>query len=415
MRGRREFLASAAAVLAGAALPERLRAQDERGMLPGWEPGTLEIHHIDTGRGNATLIVGPDGTTLLIDAGEAHSPERLMSPARPDASRRAGQWVARYVQRQIERIGQSSLNILLLTHLHGDHVGEVVASSPKSQRGNYRLTGAADVAETIEIREWIDRGWPDYDYPAPPRDATSLNAIALARSLAERGTRVQQAKAGSASQLALRNHPALYPQFQARVLAVNGNVWTGEGETSKSCFPSIAGLDGEALPSENMCCIALRIGYGKFHYYAGGDLTCDTSYGRYPWHDFETPVAQIAGPVSVAVADHHGYFDACGPAMVRALQPRAWVIPTWHASHPAMSVLANLFSAELYAGERSVFAVNMTPEALMTTERFSSMLSSSDGHVVVRVPRDGNTFTVHVVNARDERGTVAATFGPFPS
>jgi hypothetical protein len=319
------------------------------------------------------------------------------------------------VQNQLERIGQNYLNIMLLTHLHGDHVGEVTASSPESKRGHYRLTGAADVAETIEIKELIDRGWPDYDYPTPPQDATSLNFIALAKSLAERGTGLQRAIAGSASQLALRNHPALYPHYEARVLAVNGNVWTGIGETSRPWFPPLAGLAGEALPTENMCCVALRLEYGKFRYYTGGDLTCDTAYGRYPWHDIETPVGKTAGRVSVAVANHHGYFDACGPAMVRALQPRAWVIPTWHASHPAMNTLANLFSTDLYPGERSVFALNMTSEALLTTERFSSKLMSSDGHVVLRVPRDGDTFTVYVIDARDERGTVTATLGPLPS
>jgi len=28
--------------------------------LPAWTPGTLDIHHISTGRGNSTLFVLPD-------------------------------------------------------------------------------------------------------------------------------------------------------------------------------------------------------------------------------------------------------------------------------------------------------------------------------------------------------------------
>ncbi len=101
--------------------------------------------------------------------------------------------------------------------------------------------------------------------------------------------------------------------------------------------------------------------------------------------------------------------------MVRALRPRVWVLPTWHVSHPAMNVMANILSTELYPGDRSVFAVGMTPEALLTTERFSSGLSSSDGHVVIRVPPKGREFTVHVVDARDELGVVVKSFGPFPA
>ncbi len=420
MRGRRNFLKSSVALLAAPWFPEEILAMrtpntrigDGRA-LPDPEVGGLEIHHIDTGRGNATFILGPDGTSLLIDAGEAHSLERTMSPARPDKSRSAGEWIARYVRRQLDRTSQQSLDVMLLTHLHGDHVGEVTESSPLSSRGNYRLTGAANVAEAIHINEILDRGWPDYAYPAPPKDPTSLNYISLARSMAQRGTTVQRARAGSSDQLALRHNASAYPNFSARILSVNGEVWTGSGERAKAMFPSPQKLAGTLLPSENMCCVSLRIQYGAFRYYSGGDLTCDTEYGRLPWRDIETPVANSARPVSVAVANHHGYFDACGPAMVRALRPRVWVLPTWHVSHPAMNVMANIFSTELYPGDRSVFAVGMTPEALLTTERFSSSLSSSDGHVVIRVPPTGREFTVHVMDARDELGTVVKSFGPF--
>jgi hypothetical protein len=386
---------------------------DKTETLPAWEPGVLEIHHIDTGRGNSALILGPDGTSLLIDAGEAHSEERTMAPARPDASRRAGEWIARYVQRQLNRTRQSELDLMLLTHLHGDHVGEVNAASPQSSIGNYRLTGSADVAEAISVREVIDRGWPDFAYPAPPRDPTSLNYIALARSMANRGTRVQRAKAGSLHQLALRHDAASHPGFRARMLSVNGEVCTGSGEDAGAQFPHVAGLSPEAMPTENMCSISFLLQFGSFRYFSGGDLTCDTDYGLYSWHDIETPVAQAAGPVSVALCNHHGYFDACGPAFVRALKPRVWILPTWHVSHPAMNVMANLFSTELYPGERSVFATGIAPEALLTTERFSSKLSSHEGHVVVRVPHDGSEFTVHVIDARDEVGTVMKSFGPF--
>jgi hypothetical protein len=420
MQGRRNFLKSTAALLAAAWLPEEIVAMrtpnaliGEGGALPEPEVGGLEIHHIDTGRGNATFILGPDGTTLLIDAGEAHSLERSMSPARPDKSRRAGEWIARYVRRQLERTSRNSLDVLLLTHLHGDHVGEATEGSPLSSLGNYRLTGAADVAEAIHVNEMLDRGWPDYAYPTSPKDPTSLNYIALARSMAKRGTIMQRARAGSLEQLALRHDASGYPNFNTRILSVNGDVWTGFGEGAKPMFPPPGKLSDTLLPSENMCCVSLRIQYGAFRYYSGGDLTCETEYGRLPWRDIETPVANSAGPVSVAVANHHGYFDACGPAMVRALRPRAWVLPTWHVSHPAMNVMANIFSAELYPGDRSVFAVGMTQEALLTTERFSSCLSSSEGHVVIRVPPSGHEFTVHVVNARDELGVLIKSFGPF--
>jgi len=419
MTQRREFLKSIAGWTAGALVPARLGVGGGAALLESgaplgaWVPGTLEIHHLDTGRGNATLILGPDGTSFLIDAGEAHSAQKLMSPARPDASHRAGEWIARYVRRDLARVSQDSLNVLLITHLHGDHVGQVVDTSPQSARGNYRLTGASDVADVIRIDELIDRGWPEYDYPAYPVDPSALNYIALARDLARHGTRVQRARAGSMAQLRLRRNPTAFPEYNARILAVNGEVWTGSGESATKRFPSLTNLSPEALPSENMCCAAVRLQYGNFAYYTGGDLTCDTNYGRFPWHDIETPVAKAAGRVSVAVANHHGYFDACGPAAIRLLRPQVWVLPTWHASHPATSVLAALVREELYAGKRSVFATGMAQAALAVNDRFANSLANIEGHVVVRVAPGGRSFRVDVVNAADESDTVVAAFGPY--
>jgi len=411
MLDRRSFLMLAAA--ASMATPLSLRG--ESNTLPPWAPGVLEIHHIDTGRGNATLILYPDGTTLLIDAGEAHSALRTMPPASPDASRPAGEWVARYVRRHIGRIHRSELDLMLLTHLHGDHVGEVAATSPASSRGDYRVTGAAFVAEALPVRDCIDRGWPDYSYPAALKDPNSINYTRLAKSMAEHGTRVQRAIAGSASQCGLRQEPSRYPDFNARILAVNGDVWQGNGEASRSFFPAVTGMPAADLPTENMCSIAVRLQYGGFRYYTGGDLSDDTIYGRLPWHDIESPVAAACGPVSMAVANHHGYYDAEGPAAVRALRPRAWIIPGWHVTHPALSTLATLLSPELYPGDRSLFALGMTPESLLVNERLAPKLSSTTGHIVVRVPPGGRHFTVFLVNPKDETDTVTASFGPFPS
>jgi hypothetical protein len=269
------------------------------------------------------------------------------------------------------------------------------------------------VAESIRIDELIDRGWPDYDYPVYPADPSALNYIALARDLSHRGTQVQRARAGSTNQLRLRHDPAVFAEYGARVLAVNGEVWTGIGDGTKNQFPPLTGLGTEAMPTENMCCAAVRLQYGNFSYYTGGDLTCDTSYGRFPWHDIETAVAGAAGAVSVAVANHHGYFDACGPDAVRLLRPQVWILPTWHASHPATSVLAALFSKDIYPGERSVFATGMAPAALSVNDRFASSLASSEGHVVVRVAPGGRSFRVDVVNAADESDAVVKTFGPY--
>ena len=41
--------------------------------LPSWQKGYLDIHHISTGRGDCTLMILPDGTTMMVDAGDLGS------------------------------------------------------------------------------------------------------------------------------------------------------------------------------------------------------------------------------------------------------------------------------------------------------------------------------------------------------
>src|SRR4051812_39870937 len=54
------------ATIVAAALAAVLSAQTPTGgTLPPWTRGTLDFHQISTGRGNAALLVFPDGTTLL--------------------------------------------------------------------------------------------------------------------------------------------------------------------------------------------------------------------------------------------------------------------------------------------------------------------------------------------------------------
>ena len=38
--------------------------------LPKWEKGYLDIHHINTGRGSCAFLILPDGTNMMIDAGD---------------------------------------------------------------------------------------------------------------------------------------------------------------------------------------------------------------------------------------------------------------------------------------------------------------------------------------------------------
>ena len=86
--------------------------------LEPWTRGTLDIHQISTGRGNAAFFVLPDGTTLLVDAGAAGNGLPETDP-HPDATKSPGQWIARYVKRFLPPAGLGALTLLQLKILPG--------------------------------------------------------------------------------------------------------------------------------------------------------------------------------------------------------------------------------------------------------------------------------------------------------
>lgn len=381
--------------------------------LPPWTPGTLDIHQIATGRGSAALIIGPDGTSIMIDAGASNSPAVVSSAARPDASRRAGEWIGRYARRHLAPTKRVEIDYFVATHLHPDHVGDVGNDTPPAPSGTFVLSGVTDVAALLPIRTLIDRGFPDYGYPAPFPAPFANNYRAYVDWRRSQGQSCERLRAGAADQLVLRHAGADYPGFAIRNIAVNGLIWTGKDQAVESIVPELARLARADYPDENMCSIALRISYGGFDYYTGGDLACSTAEGTQPWRDVETPVARATGPVDVAVSNHHGYFDAVGPESVRVLQPRVWVVPAWHVTHPGIAQLERMLSERLYPGPRNIFITDLADAAALLNQRFLSRVSSSSGHVVVRVEPGGARYRVYVTGNQDESDTIVAVFGPY--
>jgi len=378
-----------------------------------WRRGYLDLYHISTGRGNSVLAILPDGTSLMVDAGAVKGGDPAQGPARPDGSRRPGEWIGRYALHHLRPAPRQELDYLVLTHFHGDHMGDLLPDSPVASAGGYRLTGVMDVAEFLPVSTLIDRGYPSYDYPAPLALDNQRNYINFVRSRERRGLKVERLRIGSSSQIAAQHDQSGLPGIEIRNLAANGEVWTGSGETTNQLFPALGTLDLKDYPRENPCSIALRLSYGNFRYYIGGDLTCDTDFGTKPWMDVETAVAHAAGPVNVAALDHHGYFDGTGPEFVRAMRARIYIAQTWHASHPALSVLDRIYSPILYSGPRDVLATGLVEAASLADGRYSDRMLSQQGHIVVRVSPGGAKYGVIVLDDTREDGPVKARFGPF--
>jgi beta-lactamase superfamily II metal-dependent hydrolase len=367
--------------------------------LRPWRRGGLDIHHIATGRGDAALIIGPNGSSLMIDAGASATPPPASLDIRPGPQRRAGEWIGRYARRHLAATGAPKLDAFLVSHLHPDHVGDVGPDTPLAPSGAYRLTGVSDVAALLPIGLLVDRAYPDYAFPGPWDAPFARNYVAFVHERARTGGRVERFRVGAADQFAL-------PDVEIRNLASDGEVWTGRGTETCRLFPPTETLTKDDVPDENARSAAVRLRYGAFGYFAAGDLTSNSFDGALPWRDVETPAARVAGPVDVAVAAHHGMFDATGADVARALKPRVWVIQAWHAAHPSPDALERMLSQRLYAGPRDVFATGLSPANELAHKWLTDRLAARDGHVVVRVAPGGGSYRVIVTDNRDEADRV---------
>jgi beta-lactamase superfamily II metal-dependent hydrolase len=392
--------------------------------LPPWSEGYLYIHHISTGRGNAAYIVMPDGTTMLLDAGDA-DPEFIKSvaplkafPPLPDATHSAGYWIADYI-RQFAPPGKPvALDYGLITHFHTDHIGTVLPTSPMSAKGPYRLAGITEVGDLIPIKTLIDRAAPDYNNPVDLRTCAEgddgrslLNYLDMVAFRKQHGEAVVGLHPGELDQIRLQQAQK-FSDFHIRNIASSGVIWTGRGTDTQQYIPRDAIKDCHF--DENPLSNVIKISYGKFSYYSGGDIPGVPDYTQPFWRDIETPVAAVVGPVDAMTLDHHGNRDSTNGAILRALRPRVIIQQNWLSAQPGEEVVVRMASPEFYPGPRDVFATGMSPETRIAIGPIMDRIYRSyGGHIVIRVAPGGSTYEVFILNDADQTREVIKRFGPY--
>jgi len=387
--------------------------------LVSWQPGCLDLHHINTGRGNCTYCILPDGTTLLIDAGELQVEPVTDGIQRrtdivPNDSKQPWEWIVQYVERVTDH-QDPHFDHVWLTHFHSDHLGDIQDSCSKSENGSYKLSGLTGVCDRIPFDKLIDRGWPEYDYPLSAEDSnlgdrtygregfanrqrTEENYLTFLASHRSHGATVERFVPGRRDQIGMLKDPERYDCGFQNVYC-NGDIWTGEGSETRVLIPAAFDLDPAELPNENTCSCAGVLHYGSFRYFAGGDITGIVELGQPDWFDIETPVADLVGPVDVAVLNHHGHRDTHNEHYVSTMRPRVWIGHSWSADHPGQGVFTRLTSRYLYPGDRDLFATNMMDANRgVIGPRLDQMYKSTQGHIVVRVEEGGDRYGVSIVD-----------------
>lgn len=213
--------------------------------LPSWQKGYLDLHHINTGWGNAAFYIFPDGTTMLFDAGEMNPTDsRAFTPRnaamRPNYSRKPYEWIAYYIRQVAPKTDSIHIDYAVISHFHDDHFGSWYPGAPLATGGKYYRSGITGVADLIPFRLLLDRGYPSYNYPFNMKRLVQQNSggeINYAKTMSNyfdfiaaaklKGMQVDQLKAGSRKQIQMVYNARQYPDFYVQGVKSNGTIWTG--------------------------------------------------------------------------------------------------------------------------------------------------------------------------------------------
>ena len=395
-------------------------------VLPAWEEGVMDIHFINSTTGESVFIVMPDGTQLLIDA--ASSTVATNSNAnttntgirsRWDPTKtntRGSQIIADYIRKCMEWTGNNQIDYFVTTHYDNDHIGGYTTALPFSKNSDtYRVIGAAEILDEFQVGKFMDRGYPDYNYPHATKhykDNVQNYIKAVKWHVANKGLNAEMFQSGSNTQIAPKTD-----KYKVKVqnISVNGQIWTGVGNNVDYTFPELKDIvcanppepkNEEKCPPENACSCVMKISYGNFDYFAGGDLQYN-GRSSWSWKDIELPCTRIAGKVEVMKANHHGVTNTNQADALKALDPQNIVVCSWVDCHPRTNVLNTMITTlpntdihitNFWKGER--------PSGVddKVTDEEAARVKCYDGHIVVRVTDGGKYY--RVMTLEDVQGTM---------
>ena len=397
LQTRREFVAGGMAALVAPWICGCRTDGTIGSALPGWKPGELDIHFIHTGVGEQTFFIFPDGTTMLLDCGDTHHAKYMCDvPPQPSAERCGGEWVSRYIQRLVP---QREIDYLMVSHWHGDHIGDPSLGCWRNAAGR-QICGISAVAEDFRFRHYFDHQFPHQGQyakdPDPEAYAFFQDWLVQARTA---GMDAQPFKVGALDQIRLLKDAARYPRFHVRNLCANAVLWDG-GDGTVDCGAAHV-KSGRKTIHENRLSAALRIDYGAFAYYSGGDNELELYGADGKPYDWEARIGHTCGPVDVAKTNHHAGSCTLSPEFCRAVRPTVWLSSVWQPKMVNETTLGRMCSREFYSGERLVCFGYIAETAKSAAEAHGADVAPA-GHAVVRVAPGGAKFEVFSLDATDE-------------
>ena len=302
----------------------------------------LRIAWIDVEGGAATLIVTPEGESLMMDCGW---------PGTRDVER---------IVKTAAQLGVKKLDHYLTSHWHTDHWGGVEA-----------------LAQALPIARFYDHGFPE---------GAAKDVDAKLKEAYLRATGGKQIVLKPGDTVPLKG-------ADVKVVAAHGIV-LGETAGAPQVRPCEANPAHPAKPedsSDNARSLAWVLSYGDFQFLDFGDLTWNVE------HKLVCP-RNLIGTVDLYQATHHGLDASNHPALLAAVQPTVIVVNNgakkggtaaafkWFKEQPTVK--------DIFALHRNV---STTPADNAAPELTANDDEKCDGHgLLVTVAPGGKSFTVRV-------------------
>ena len=380
----------------------------------GWKKGEFQIHFIYTGVAESMFLIFPDGTTMLLDCGDFDAAARgeKSVPILPSADRHAGEWIARYVTRVNPSV--TDVDYMLLSHYHNDHAGSDRFYAEKIIRDGkeFPLSGFSQAAQILNFHKAIDRCYPDDDSSLKwaDQDTVGLMQDFYAYMQKHKGLQIEKFRLGATDQIVQLHNPLRYPTFQVRNICGNGCIAYPDGRI-KDLFEArkVAGKENK---NENAMSLGMVFSYGPFRFYTAGDFSAKFKDPDGTPRFIEDDIADVCGSVTVAKVNHHGH-NSMSRKLVSALSPQVWVSCVWDQLHNLPPCMQLLSDRSIYPGDR-VICPTIMPAARREKDRDAAWMKdiapeTFEGcHIVVNVDREGKSYSVSFIPARDESMTVCS-------
>lgn len=365
--------------------------------LPAWSEGYLDIHTISTGRGECIFLILPDGTSIVVDAGEFSREGKKHKNVlqRPDAQTRPTKAFGDYIRHFNP---YDAVDYFNLSHFHMDHMGNMEPEYTKCAEGDYTLTGVMALYHQVPFREVIDRAYGAYD--SLKVKAMSVKVMDeykkfLDYHVAKGNIKASQFELGAVNQFAMKHNAAAYPNLKIENVCSNGYVWR-DGKA----VDVYEGIRDKIRENAASCGFVVR--YGKFDFLTAGDI------GDY--YDLELRVAEAVGEVEAVKAHHHlSPHSMCQPSM-EVLSPQTLVATSFYVRdiQPDKSKFGYIDNLDC-----DIYCTSVGESLLEQYPKEYAVCKATSGHIVIRVAPKGDSYMVYTLDDTDSKYRVKRIDGPF--